>query len=502
MDEGELVAVGGDGDAQGGGWEAERAVRRSRLRAKLRPRGAGVRDDDFVSDLVRRESEAMLRVAHRYSYCHDDAAEAYARALEILLRRAHDLDPQRAGAYLVRVVKHEALAVRRERQRERASDTAALDRQEARHLPGPDERAAGFERVARSAEALRELKPHEVTALWLLMQGLSYEEIAVRQSWSRTKVNRCITEGRRAFLARFAGIESGEECLRWEPVLSALADGEVGARELSDVRAHLRNCTGCQRRLEGICAARGPLEVVFPIGLAGTTGDQGETATNLLVRAYEALAGAMQERAAASAMKVQAAFEAASAGKVTAVAASAAALAGGGAVAVDTVDLPGGGQERAEAAAPGKERAERRSGAQEALLAAGPGLATLPPRVPAARRGGDPLVARADEARAVGAAPARAPAPKPQPRRREFAGEFDRPAQPAPTPASPASRGGGEWSGAAEFEAAPSAPATRSSTTSGGGTAEPAPSSGSSAGGSGGGSAGGSGEFDSGEFGP
>jgi DNA-directed RNA polymerase specialized sigma24 family protein len=438
----------------------------------------------------------MLRVADRYSYCHDDAAEAYGRALEILLRRAHDLDPQRAGGYLVRVVKHEALAVRRERERERASDTAALDRQEARHVPGPDERAAGFELVARSAEALRDLKPSEVTALWLQMQGLSYEEIAVRQSWSRTKVNRCITEGRRAFLARFAGIESGEECRRWEPVLSALADGEAGAQELTDVRPHLRNCAGCRRRLKGIRAARGPLEVVLPIGLAGTAGDQGETASSLLVRAYEALAGAIQERAAASAMKMQAAFEAASASKVTAVAASAAAMAGGGAVAVDTVNLPGGGQERAEAAAPGKQRAAPRSGGR-ALLAAGPGLATLPPGAPADRRGGDPIVARADEARAAAAAPA--PVASPPSRRREFAGEFDRSAQPLPAPMSTASSGGGGSSDAAEFGDGPSPLAIRSSTASGGGgTAEPAPSSGSSAGGGGGGEFGGGG----GEFGP
>jgi len=499
VDEGELVAVGGDehGNAEGDGWDAERAARRSRLRAKLRSRIAGARDDDVVSDLVRRESAAMLRVAHRYSYCHDDAAEAYARALEILLRRAHDLDPQRAGGYLVRVVKHEALAVRRERQRERASDIAVLDRQEARHLPGPDERAASFERVARSAEALRDLKPHEVTALWLLMQGLSYDEIAARQSWSRTKVNRCITEGRRAFLARFAGIESGEECRRWEPVLSALADGEVGARELTDVRAHLRNCTGCQRRLEGICAARGPLEVVFPVGLAGTAGDQGETASNLLVRTYEALAGAIQERAAASAMKMQAAFEAASASKVTAVAASAAAMAGGGAVVVDTVNLPGGGQERAEAAASGKQRAAPRSGGR-ALLAAGPGLATLPPGAPAPRRGGDPIIARADGARAAAAAPASVASPPS--RRREFAGEFDR-SQPLPTPTSTASSGGGGSSDTAEFGDGPSPLATRSSTASGGGgTGEPAPSSGSSGGGGGGGEFGGGGG--GGEFGP
>ncbi|HEV2820301.1 MAG TPA: sigma-70 family RNA polymerase sigma factor [Solirubrobacteraceae bacterium] len=483
MDEGGLVAVDADGDAQDGGWDAERAARRSRLRRKLRSRGANGRDDDFVSDLVRRESAAMLRVAQRYSYCHDDAAEAYGRALEILLRRAHDLDPQRAGGYLKRVVKHEALAVRRERQRECPSDTAALDRQEARDLPGPDERAAGFELVARSAEALRDLKPCEVTALWLQMQGLSYEEIAVRQSWSRTKVNRCITEGRRAFLARFAGIESGEECRRWEPVLSALADGEAGAQELTGVRPHLRNCAGCRRRLEGLFAARGPLEVVLPPVLAGTVGGQGETASHLLVRVYETLTGAVQERAAASAMKVQAAFEAAGASKITAVAASAAALAGGGAMAVDTVELPGGGHQRAGAATSHEKRPGRGSAPRQ-LFAAGHGLAKLP-----ARPGGDPILVRADEARAVAAAPR----PAPPPRRGEFAGEFARPAQPT-VPANRAS-GGEAWSGAAEFGAGASTPAARSSTAAGdSGVAEPAATSGSGSGRGG--------EFDGGEFGP
>ncbi|HEV2819392.1 MAG TPA: sigma-70 family RNA polymerase sigma factor [Solirubrobacteraceae bacterium] len=491
MDEGG-VAVGADGDAQGD-WDAGRAARRSRLRAKLRFRGTVGRDDDFISDLVRRESAAMLRVAQRYSYCHDDAAEAYGRALEILLRRAHDLDPQRAGGYLVRVVKHEALAVRRERQRECPSDTAALDREEARDLPGPYERAAGFELVARSAEALRDLKPCEVTALWLQAQGLSYEEIAARQSWSRTKVNRCITEGRRAFLARFAGIESGEECRRWEPVLSALADGEAGAQQVTGVRPHLRNCAGCRRRLEGIRAARGPLEVVLPVGLAGASGDQGEVASGVLVRAYEALAGAMQERAAVSAMKVQAAFEAASASKVTALAASAAALAGGGAVAVDTVDLPGTGHQRAEAATSHEKPKGGRSRAQH-LLAAAPGLATMSPAIAAPRRGGDPILARADEARAV----AGAPAPAPPSRRPEFAGEFPPAAQPAPASTTSAS-GGEAWSGAAEFGADAPRPATRSATTAGGaGTAGPASTSG-SGGGAGGGAGG---EFDGGEFGP
>src|SRR5947209_16861109 len=118
------------------------------------------------------------------------------------------------------------MAVREARARLVAGEDVDVRHEVARE-PGPDERVVAFDRTARAAEALSRLKPQEVAALWLKAQGLSYEEIAQRQAWSYTKVNRCITEGRRAFLARFAGIESGEECERWAPVVSAMVDGEA-----------------------------------------------------------------------------------------------------------------------------------------------------------------------------------------------------------------------------------------------------------------------------------
>ncbi|HEV2752219.1 MAG TPA: sigma-70 family RNA polymerase sigma factor, partial [Solirubrobacteraceae bacterium] len=284
----------GDG---GTGTERERRMRSGLRRRSGRPSAPGADDQEFVVELVRRESAAMLRVADRYSYCADDAAEAYARALEILTRKARSLDPERAGGWLATVVKHEALKVRQQRQREVACDAAGFDREEARGAPGPEERVAGFEVVARSAEALRALKPQEVAALWLRMQGLSYEEIAERQGWTATKVNRCLTEGRRAFLERFAGIEAGEECRRWEPVLSALADGQAGSGDLVGARAHLRNCAACRRRLEAIHGARGPLGLIFPVALTGAQDGGGELTGGLIVRAYEALAGGVHDRA-------------------------------------------------------------------------------------------------------------------------------------------------------------------------------------------------------------
>ena len=56
----------------------------------------------------------------------------------------------------------------------------------ASDAPGPNDRAARRERVARSGEALRALKPQEVRALTLKAQGYSYAEIGEITGWTYT----------------------------------------------------------------------------------------------------------------------------------------------------------------------------------------------------------------------------------------------------------------------------------------------------------------------------
>ena len=88
------------------------------------------------------------------------------------------------------------------------------------------------------------------------------------------------------------------------------------------------------------------MAVVLPAVLAvGGTSTQTDAAS-FLVRLYEAVAGTIHERAATTALKFQAAMDAASVGKVTAVAASAAAFAGGGAVVAETHRTPLRGERR------------------------------------------------------------------------------------------------------------------------------------------------------------
>jgi DNA-directed RNA polymerase specialized sigma24 family protein len=129
-----------------------------------------------------------MRVAQHWSLCRDDALDAYQRALEIYVRRIDSLDPATEIAWMRVVVKHEALAVRRQRAEALPVEDVDVDGHAAEAQRPVDDLLAGRERVRRSAEALRRIKPDEAKALMLKAQGLSYEEIAESLSWTYTNV--------------------------------------------------------------------------------------------------------------------------------------------------------------------------------------------------------------------------------------------------------------------------------------------------------------------------
>src|SRR5215204_7820826 len=158
---------------------------------------AGLDDSsERVGAVVLRHGELLNRVARSYSLCADDAQDAVQRALEIYMRRVESLDPATELAWLKVVVKHEALAVRRGRAGV-AGEELDLDAIPAVAQRSVEERTESAERVERSAEVMRRLKRDEARALMLKAEGLSYVEIGEQLGWTYTKVNRCITEGRR-----------------------------------------------------------------------------------------------------------------------------------------------------------------------------------------------------------------------------------------------------------------------------------------------------------------
>jgi RNA polymerase sigma factor (sigma-70 family) len=293
--------------------------------------------EDLILRTIAAHADSLLRTARRHSICLDDAQDAYQRAIELFMSHAQRLDAARAPAWLHVVVKREAQAIQRARRKILMSSEVDLDGHEAEHLPTPEEQLLRLDVISRSAEALKRLKPQELRAMWLRGQGHSYSDISAITGWSYTKVNRCLSEGRRHFLEQYEGIESGEECKRWLPVLSAMVDGEASAEQVLELRPHLRNCPGCRATLRALRDSRTPLAALLPVPLVVGDAGFGDQVVQFATRLYEAVSGGLHERAVSSFTKAQAVVEATAAGKVTAVAASAAAVAGGGYVSVDRI---------------------------------------------------------------------------------------------------------------------------------------------------------------------
>lgn len=248
--------------------------------------GPGTESADGTLDAARkraaietytRHQATLQRTARRYSLCADDADDALQRALEILLRKAPSEDPRELIRWTQTVVKHEALAVRRERERI-LSGPAAQRPEPGREdwvalLPakgdGPPERAERQETIARSREALQALKPQELRALTLLAEGYSYAEIGEITGYSHTKINRSLAEGRERFRKLIASSEDGRRCTEMRPLLSRFCDGEADGKESASLREHLRACPSCRATLRAYRAAPGAaaaLAPVFPIG--------------------------------------------------------------------------------------------------------------------------------------------------------------------------------------------------------------------------------------------
>lgn len=218
-------------------------------------------------ELVAREDVELRQTARRYSICEDDAEDAYQRALEILLVKAPSERPRELIRWTKTVVKHEALAIRRNRERllgvgeDETGDPIARI---AATGAGPGERAERREQVARSREALCALKPAELQALTLLAAGYSYAEIGAETGFSQTKVNRCLAEGRERFRRLVSRSEDGSRCAELAPLLSAYCDGQASQEDEAAIREHLRACAGCRATLRAYRATPAAVAALAP----------------------------------------------------------------------------------------------------------------------------------------------------------------------------------------------------------------------------------------------
>jgi RNA polymerase sigma factor (sigma-70 family) len=420
-------------------------------------------------ELIERHGPQIMSTARRYSETAEDAEDAYQRGLEILLTKAPTTDESELLPWLRTVVRHEAFAIRRQRQRAALGvDDDLVDRGGV--APSTDEQAERHERLRLGAEALGRLKPQEIRCLVLKAEGYSYKQICEETGWTYTKVNRCLTEGRRSFLRRVAGIETGEECERMAPLLSALADGEATSRDMDLLRPHLRGCLACKATLRSYRQA--PARVAaLAAGLAGAGALGGDGGAEAAGGAGEAAGGAgeaegtfldslgdwLGDRLASLPTKVQHTIEIAGAHKLAAVAASTAVVAGGGAATVTTIE---GGHpakpvpsQAAPLAPPAAEPGERRGGDSDDRRRERrrEGRAAEEPRLSGPAGGSVGSGGEAAEAPSHGAGEGGAPAaggsefaPGPSPGGSSAAAPASRPAPSrAPPPSSPPGGGGG-----------------------------------------------------------
>src|ERR671915_2014557 len=356
--------------------------------------------DRAALDLIRRRGREILGTARRYAANLDDADDAYQRGLEILLRKAPSTREEDLVPWLKTVVKHEAFALRRHRERhapvtddgdlgERGSPAAATHDQAER-----------YEDLRQGAEALGQLKPQEIRALLLKAEGYSYAEICEITGWTYTKVNRCLTEGRQALSVQLAGIQGGIECAKLAPLLSALADGEASAEELARLRPHMKTCLACRATLRAFREAPEQVAALSPPA-ALLASDPGGGPLRSLV---ESVIGAAQQKAAVVSDRAGAVAELATGQKVAAVAASAAALAGGG-TAVDQLAGHVGPPPPPPAPQPGGGKTGEEEGAGGAPPPATDPVAVTPP----------PTVSEPAPAPPPAAEPASPPPPPPPP---------------------------------------------------------------------------------------
>jgi RNA polymerase sigma factor (sigma-70 family) len=165
----------------------------------------------LATQIYRERRSYLLRIAERNSLNRDDAEEALQEALIAFVRRFDPEGEAPALAWLTLVLKRECWQRRRGEHLDRRAGQEA-DAGEGEGIcsrlaqlpdPGrsPQEAAELAELVGEVRGKLACLKPQERRALSLLALGYSYAEIGEITGWTRTKINRCIAEGRAALRA-------------------------------------------------------------------------------------------------------------------------------------------------------------------------------------------------------------------------------------------------------------------------------------------------------------
>ena len=195
------------------------------------------------------KAPGLIRFAARYTRSLHDAEDAYQRSMEIALVGAPVTEPRPFMAWLHTVLRNEALAVARARQREgpgAAADVAETFAEQAADAPAIDAVAEWRERYRFIQDGLAGLTDAQRVCLILKSAGASYERIGEITGFSLRKVERSVLEGRASLQAWEVRLASGDVCERLLPEIDRVATGSATGRERQAVARHVRHCGPCR----------------------------------------------------------------------------------------------------------------------------------------------------------------------------------------------------------------------------------------------------------------
>jgi DNA-directed RNA polymerase specialized sigma24 family protein len=175
------------------------------------------RNGRLLDQLLARSVSRLRAQATRNAANSADAEDALQDAcLQFLRFYRGPADLEVALPWLMLVTKRCAWALGRHGRREaphfEAGLPAGTPEQAGTLCPcrrGPEELAELDAELSARWRMLERLKPDERRAILAFALGYSYAEICERFSWSRTKANRCLVEGRAALRRQF--LDSGAD---------------------------------------------------------------------------------------------------------------------------------------------------------------------------------------------------------------------------------------------------------------------------------------------------
>ena len=216
---------------------------------------------------LEKWGNALLATARRYSPTPTDADDAYQRAVEILLTKspAHE-SAEHCVAWMHTVVRNEALQLHRPAKKIVDAEFEKISEALVADAPAPDEAFELDEELAWGREALARIRPEQTRCLLLKADGLTNPEICEVTGFSYAKVNRLLSEGRKALGLRVTAIAGGRECERVQPLLLLMANDDADAAATSDAKLHLEHCAACRATLRDLRDAPSSLAALFPVG--------------------------------------------------------------------------------------------------------------------------------------------------------------------------------------------------------------------------------------------